>query len=204
MVTKFWVSSNTKTDHKMSTNNPYLYRFFCRKLKSYHNIWYSEFHDICSDHLPLLHYDDIIRMEENVMFSSEQNGENLMISLEIDLVITAIVNKRGLTRFFVISKFGCNSFKYNMTYTLHWQATRWVPNHLQYPNENSWITIKVPKSYLIELCSTLVLWFGKVMKRKPEPTRSISIYHMSPNKKMKDRLYYYLWDCTKKIVYQAQ
>ena len=40
---------------------------------------------ICSDHLLLLHSDIIIRMQENLMFSLEQNGENLMISLEIDL-----------------------------------------------------------------------------------------------------------------------
>ena len=39
----------------------------------------------CSNHLLLLHSDDIIRMLENLMFSLEQNGENFMISLEIDL-----------------------------------------------------------------------------------------------------------------------
>ena len=41
--------------------------------------------DMWCDHLLLLHSDDIIRMQDNLMFSLEQNGENLMISLEIDL-----------------------------------------------------------------------------------------------------------------------
>ena len=41
--------------------------------------------DYCSDHLLLLHSDDIVRMKENLIFSLEQNGENLMILLEIDL-----------------------------------------------------------------------------------------------------------------------
>ena len=39
----------------------------------------------CSDHLLLLHSNDIIRMEENLMFSLEQNGENPMILSEINL-----------------------------------------------------------------------------------------------------------------------
>ena len=43
-------------------------------------------------------------------------------------------------------------------------------------------------------CNTFALWFGNVLKRK----RSISIYHVSPNKRMKDWLYFYVWDCINK------
>ena len=45
----------------------------------------KSYDNICSNHLLLLHSDNIIRMQENLMFSLEQNGKNLMISLEIDL-----------------------------------------------------------------------------------------------------------------------
>ena len=46
---RIWVSCIIKCDHKKPSNNSFLFKFFCSKLKSYHNkywsflkIWFSE------------------------------------------------------------------------------------------------------------------------------------------------------------------